>query len=193
MLDTKDLLKFIQFTHKFQQIKRLVYVNNENRNENDMEHSYQLALLSWYLISTQKLSYNIDLVIKYSLIHDIVETYAGDTYFESSQNLKDTKEERETKALNQIVNEFPEFSDLTDLIKMYESKTDDEARFVYALDKMIPVLNIYLDKGRSWKRDNVTFEMIRNKDRKIVLNEDVMKIWIEFMKLVEEEKTNLFY
>jgi putative hydrolase of HD superfamily len=191
-MKTTDLLKFIEFTHKFQQVKRRLFVNHEMRDENDVEHSFQLAFLGWYIISSQNLSYNVDLVIKYSMIHDLVEIYAGDTYFESGKNLQDTKEERERKALQQIQAEFPEFIEMTDLITNYEGRKDKESEFVYALDKMIPVLNIYLDKGRSWKRDKVTFEMIRNKDNKIKVNDDVMEIWLDFMKLVEEENESLF-
>lgn len=188
----KQLLQFVEFTHKFQQVKRRLFVNHEDRDENDVEHSFQLAFLGWYIISSQKLNYNIDLVIKYSMVHDLVEIYAGDTYFESDQTQKDTKEERELKALKQIASEFPDFPDMTNLITNYEERKDKESQFVYALDKMIPVLNIYLDKGRSWKRDQVTFEMIRNKDNKIKINDDVMSIWLEFMKSVEKEKEKLF-
>lgn len=191
-MKTNDLLKFIEFTHKFQQVKRRLFVNHESRDENDVEHSFQLAFLGWYIISSQKLSYNIDLVIKYSMVHDLVEIYAGDTYFESGKDLQDTKEERERKALKQIHTEFPEFSEMTDLITKYEERKDKESEFVYALDKMIPLLNIYLDKGRRWKRDKVTFEMIRNKAHKININNDVITIWLDFMRLVEKEKSDLF-
>lgn len=191
-LTTKQLLHFVQFTHKFQQVKRRIIVNHENRCENDSEHSYQLALLGWYIVSSQKLNYNIDLIIKYSLVHDLVEIYAGDTFFEAEASLQATKEEREQSALQKIEIEFPEISDITELIHKYESKSDPEAQFVYALDKMIPVLNIYLDNGRSWKNDKVSFEMIKNKDKKIVVNNDVMDLWLELMKLVEGDKDNLF-
>jgi len=191
-MNTKQLLKFIEFTHKFQQVKRILFVNGENRDENDTEHSFQLAFLGWYLVSSQKLNYDTDLIIKYSMVHDLVEIYAGDTYFESDQSLKDTKEEREKQALKQIESKFPYFPEMTNLIREYEERNNRESQFVYALDKMIPVLNIYLDKGRSWKRDKVTFEMIRNKDHKIKINDDVMEIWLDFMKLVEREKEGLF-
>lgn len=188
---TNELLKFIEFTHKFQQVRRKIYVNNENRDENDVEHSFQLAFLGWYIASSQKLDYNIDLIIKYSMVHDLVEIYAGDTYFGSEQSLKDTKKERELAALKQIESEFPEFPDMTSLIKKYEEHSDRESQFVYALDKMIPALNIYLDKGRSWKRDKVSLEMIRNKGNKIKVNNDVMRVWLDFVKLVENQKEDL--
>lgn len=189
---TQDLLKIVSFSHKLQQVKRRLFVNGENRNENDTEHSFQLALLAWYIVSSKALDYNIDLVIKYSLVHDLVEIYAGDTYFEADKSIQDTKQEREQKAIKQIEMEFPEFPELVSLIINYEEQNDKETKFVCALDKVVPVLNIYLDKGRSWKRDKVTLEMIQNKDEKIRVNADVMNLWQEFMKLVESEKDQLF-
>lgn len=191
-LSVAQLLKFVKFTHQYQQIERIIFVTNQNRNENDSEHSFQLALLSWYLIASQSLDYDLDQVIKYALIHDLVETYAGDSYFWRNNQEKDNKKEREAKSLAKINKILPEFFDLTSLISQYEKQGDREAEFVYALDKMIPVLNIYLDKGRSWHRDKVKFDMIRAKDEKIKINNDVLEIWLKFMKLVEKDRKSLF-
>ncbi len=190
---TEQLLNFISFTNKFQHIKRILFVTDEDRDENDAEHSFQLAFVAWYLIAAQKLKkYDINKVIKYAIVHDLVETYAGDTYFEADQKSKDTKHLRESKALQKITQDFAEFPEMIELINKYEERKDNESKFVYTLDKMLPVLNIYLDKGRSWKRDKVSFEMIRNKDKKIKENKDVMKTWMKFMELVEKDRKQLF-
>lgn len=191
-MDTEKLLQFIQFTHKFQQVKRIMFVTGESRNENDSEHSFQLALLAWYLNSSLKLNYDTDLIIKYSIVHDLVETYAGDIFFDRMDTTDNIKVKKEQEALERIEKEFPEFKELTELIHKYDERKDKESQFVYAVDKMIAVLNIYLDKGRSWKKYKVTFEMIRNKDLKIKNNKDVMKVWVNFMKLVEKDRKNLF-
>ena len=50
-----SLVNFIKFTHLFQEVKRVVLIPNENKWENDAEHSYQLALTAWYLIEKDKL------------------------------------------------------------------------------------------------------------------------------------------
>ncbi len=90
----EDLFNFTQFLLKFREIKRIVYVD-ESKQENDIEHSYMLAMLAWYIVSTKKLNLDVDKVIKYALAHDLVETYAGDTYF--YHNSKDAASEKQLK------------------------------------------------------------------------------------------------
>lgn len=193
MTSLNNLLKFTSFTHKFQQVKRIIFVTGEDRLENDSEHSFQLALLGWYIISSSKLDLNIDLVIKYSLVHDLVETYAGDTYFHTTDRKeRDSKVDREAEAAKRIQEEFPDFDDLHTLIQDYESKSNPEAKFVYALDKLIPVLNIYLDNGRSWHEHKVTLKMARTKDEKIAVSPEVTKLWKELVKLLEKDEDTLF-
>ena len=47
-----------------------------------------------------------------------------------------------------------------ELIEQYEAREDKESRFVYALDKIQPMLNIYTDGGRTWKEKGVTIDML---------------------------------
>lgn len=183
----QDILSFIQFTHKFQQVKRTIFVTGEDRNENDAEHSFQLALVAWYVIENEKLNLDKGKVIKYALAHDLVEIYAGDTYFYTSdQTLKDSQKAREKEASKTIKKDFPEFRELHKTIKNYESKADSEAKFVYALDKILPALNVFLDNGRSWQRDKVTYEMLRTKDAKIAVSTEAVSIWTEYVQLLEK-------
>lgn len=189
----QSLLDFTKFTHTFQKVIRTIYVTSENRNENDLEHSGQLALIGWYLIESEKLKLNKDKVIKYCLAHDLVETYAGDTFlYTKNKALKNSKVQREKDALVRIKKEFPEFKELMKIIEKFEEKKDSESRFVYALDKMLPVLNIYLDSGRSWKREKVNLEMIRTKDDKVAISPEINKVWEELVKILDSEKDKLF-
>ena len=189
----EKLLSFTKFTHSFQKIERRIFATGLKRNENDLEHSGQLALVAWYFIDSSKIKLNTGKVIKYALAHDLVETYAGDTYFYSKdKKLQESKKQREKDALERIKKEFPDFKEIEKIITKFEKKSDAEARFVYALDKIIPVLNIYLDEGRSWKRDSVSVEMIRTKDAIIKLSPELVPAWNEFTKLLEKERSNLF-
>ncbi len=145
-MDIQPVVTFIRFTQKFRSIARDVHVVHDDRMESDMEHSYQLALLCWYVISTQKLAYDLDLVIRYALVHDLVETYAGDTPgLTSSEELKASKKEREERSLERIAAEFTEFPEMTDLIRTYEQKEDKESRLVATFDKIMPMLNQLTD------------------------------------------------
>lgn len=192
-MEIDSLLNFIKFTHFFQQTKRSIYATGEDRLENDTEHSYQLALVGWYIISSKKLDLNIDLVIRYAIAHDLVEVYAGDTpNFGEGVEMKGDKALREQEALRKIASEFSEFSDLVSYIEQYEKKEDKESRFVYSLDKFLSSTNIYLDRGRSWFKNNVTLqEMIDNKRPRIV-DENIVKLWDNMVDLARKEEDILF-
>ncbi|HRN96665.1 MAG TPA: HD domain-containing protein [Candidatus Levybacteria bacterium] len=185
----KDLLEFVSFTHQYQQVKRAILATGENRDENDAEHSYQLAMVAWYVVKTRKLKLDIDKVIKYALTHDLVEVYANDTPFHTKdKTLLESKQQREHDALEQIATNFAEFGDMKELIKKYEEKIDEEAKFVYALDKILPVMNIYLDNGKTWKRDDISYKQIRTKDEKIKVSEEAEKLWKELLVLLDKNK-----
>ncbi len=146
MFDFQKIFAYIRFLDEFRKIKRVMYNTGEDRLENDTEHSYQLTMVAWYIMEVYKLNYNKDLVLQYCLVHDLVEVYAGDTYIYSQDKEHfELKSQREMDALLQIQKEFPEFPDLLRLMERYEHKSDKESLFVYALDKIIPVMNMYLD------------------------------------------------
>lgn len=187
------LLQFVTLTHSYQQIQRQILATGENRNENDAEHGYQLAMIAWYIVTSRTLDLDLNLVIKYALSHDLVEAYAGDTpFFTTDKTLRASKPEREQKALKKIQLNFPEFRELASYIDDYERKDNKEARFVYALDKIIPVMNIFLDNGKTWQRDKITYAMIRTKDEKVKVSPEAYEIWLELMKVLDNKK-NLFF
>ncbi|MDB5265050.1 MAG: metal dependent phosphohydrolase, putative hydrolase of superfamily [Parcubacteria group bacterium] len=178
----------------FQKIRRAYHANGEERNENDVEHSYKLAMLAWYVASAGNTKLNMDLILRYALAHDLVEVHAGDTYIYS----KDTehlasKIEREEAAAQKLKEDFPEFPELHKCIQAYERREDKESRFVYALDKVLPVLDIYLDNGRSWKRDMVTLQMlIENKTSKVALSPEVEPYFTELLEILRSKEGSLF-
>jgi len=187
-----SILKFIGLTHGIQQVRRTILVNGEERNENDVEHQYQLAMLAWYIIDTEHILLDRGLAMQYALVHDIVEVYAGDTYF-LNPDIED-KVRREAAAAEQLKSEFPEFTDLHILIDGYERRKDPESRFIYALDKLLPVLNIYLDQGRTWKSYGVTEDMLLgNKREKIAASPEVNIYFEELIVRLREEEPDLFF
>lgn len=194
MKDLQNILKFTKLINKFQQVKRHYHANGEDRMENDVEHSYELAMLAWYIISIKKLNFNIDLVIKYALVHDLVEVYAGDTYAHTTdKELKESKVEREESALEKLEMEFIEFPDIFDLIKKYNSKKDLESKFVYALDKIEPILDIYTNDGRTWKERKITIDMIVDiKKDKVKSDPEIEKLFYEILEILKREEQNLF-
>lgn len=151
----KDILQFTAFLQQFREVERIVYYPGSDRKENDAEHSFQLALVAWYIIDKKQLQLDVGKVLKYSLVHDLVEVYAGDTLpFDTKSIWVRTKHEREQEALQKIKQWFLDVS-LRQRIEAYEKRADEEARFVYALDKIIPEFNIMLDYGRARHMSNI--------------------------------------
>ena len=188
----KNLIDFVKFNHEFREVIRIARAPNADHYENDAEHSYQLAMVAWYLIETDKLKLNKELCLMYALAHDLVEVYAGDTYFLDNQKAG-SKHKREKEAVLKIKKRFPKFKLLVKIIKDYESKKDEESKFVYALDKIIPPIQIYLENGKLWREKAVLFDaLIENKNTKIALSKSVYKYWKELLKELTKNKHKLF-
>ncbi len=193
MKDFNKLTSFISILNRFRLVRRTLLVNGEDRDENDVEHSYFLAMIAWYLVDSKKFKLDISKVITYALIHDLVEVYAGDVYFYGqSRKDKENKKQREHKAMLRLAKELKEFPDLHRAIRQYENQKDKESRFIYALDKLQPVLNIYLDNGRSWKRDGITLEMvIEEKADKTHISPELVQYFRKALKCISSKGTKV--
>lgn len=188
------VLKFTEMLNAFRRVERVMYVNGTDRMENDSEHSYHLAMLAWYIIDSEKFDLDKDLIIRYALVHDLVEVYAGDTYaFTDDKEHLENKEQREHDALMRLQKEFPSFADMFSLVESYERREDRESRFVYALDKIQPIIHAYLDNGRMWNEKHLTLEIIFNhKKNKVALSPEVQLYFDELMVLLKEKEKELF-
>jgi len=194
-LTLKELLEFTKFIRKFQKIERSVMLNGLNRKENDAEHSYQVAMLSWFILNYSSLDYNLEKIIIYSLIHDLVEIYAGDVPTFNKKNIKISKEQKhlnELKSLEIINSEFPFIGKHIDT---YEKMEEKEAIFVKTVDKIITPLNLILDDGLFWKQKNITFsDFLKYKEPKINKDPDVYKLYLaEIEPFLEKNKKILFF
>ena len=188
----EQLIDFINFTHEFREVIRVARSPHGTRFENDTEHSYQLAMTAWFLIEQNKLKLNKEICFMYALAHDLVEIYAGDTYVLDEENII-SKHKREKEALKKIKNRFPNFKNLTRMIERYEKREDKESKFIYALDKLIPPIQIYLEEGKLFKEKKISLEdVIRIKKGKINLSKHIDKYWQELLIEIIKNKDNLF-
>lgn len=191
----EKLLGFAKMLNVLQAVERVIRVKDQDRWENDMEHSYHLAMLAWYIIDSQKLSLDREKVFCYALAHDLVEVYAGDTYlYSEDKGFLASKPERERLAAERLMTEFPEVPEMHVAIRGYVEKNDPESRFVYALDKIEPLVKLYLDGGRTWKEKGVTLEMAyESKKDKVALSPEIKAYFEEFMELLRKEEKKLFH
>jgi len=103
MENFKDLLQFFKLTDDFKKIDRDIPQSSGFNKENDSEHSYQLAMVSWYLATTEGKNLDIEKILKYALVHDLPEIYAGDTPLYTSDNdYLNNKKDRERNSIKKI-------------------------------------------------------------------------------------------
>jgi putative hydrolase of HD superfamily len=182
------------FLHKFHAIERVVYLpgypkgqaTKADRAETDTEHSYTLAMTAWFLAQYFP-ELDTDKCIKAALVHDLVEIYAGDTYVFADKTQLDTKVEREQAALQQIAQEWQDFPEMISIIKTYEQLATPEHRFVYALDKIMPPLVIFMSKGYTWQKHKITFEMHHDaKKNKIAKSPEILAYYNQLLDLMHQ-------
>jgi putative hydrolase of HD superfamily len=126
--------------------------------ENDAEHSFALAFVG--LALADSMSLDKAKVAQYAIYHDFVERYAGDTSAWDNEGLQ-TKSAREADALVKITEEFGATPSIAKTIHDYENQHDEEARFVYALDKLMALLMVVQDEGGFWKDANINFQAFK--------------------------------
>ncbi|MBX2866878.1 HD domain-containing protein [Candidatus Kaiserbacteria bacterium] len=189
-----SLLQFVELLQKYRSVERAILVKGTDRVENDTEHSYSLAMLAWYISSTYKLDLDLEKLFLYALAHDLVEVYAGDIQFQHiTDEVARQKHDAEQKAAERLKKEFPEFPELHTVIEQYEKREDQESKFIYALDKVEPALNIYIDRGRSWRKEGITLDVFKRlKLPKVAEDPTIESLLKELIVRLENEHDNLF-
>ncbi|MFZ2545099.1 MAG: HD domain-containing protein [Candidatus Saccharimonadales bacterium] len=184
--DIHRLIELQKLLLAFSHVERKVYRKHKDTYiyENDTEHSYNLAMTAWYLAKWFP-SLDRETVIKVGLAHDFVEIYAGDTYIYASKEELATKKEREQAALERLLQEWPDFDDIFAAINAYESKDSNEAKFVYALDKIMPIIAVYINDGHSWKEQDITVKMLHSvKNGKVSISPEVVPYYDALMEIL---------
>lgn len=183
----ESLSDIVALTHRFQQVRRLIYATGEDRFENDVEHSFQLAFIGWYLIEKEGLKLNKEKVLLYALCHDIVEVYAGDASFYRTNEEEQRKAALEREGLEKLAKDYADFPALAETIHTYEKRSDEESKFIYALDKLLPLINIKLDKGRSWHLLKLSVEQLYEaKNHKIAEDPCVHEYFVLVIELLRK-------
>jgi 5'-deoxynucleotidase YfbR-like HD superfamily hydrolase len=129
------------------------------RYENDVEHSWSVALLACSLAPEIDKTLDIGKIAQFAIVHDIVEIFAGDTSPWDDDGVRTSKEKREEEALQLVGKQFSAFPWIHQTIQDYESKNSNEAKYVWAVDKVIILLLRYLDKGKYYVDNGITKQL----------------------------------
>ncbi|MGJ1430596.1 HD domain-containing protein [Sphingobacterium spiritivorum] len=185
---SSELLKqidFIKEIDKLKYIQRKTKLFNSDRNENDAEHSWHLALMAMVLVEHANEKIDLLKVMKMVLIHDIVEIDAGDTFiYDMQKNHSNTEEER--LAANRIFGLLPEDQgkEFIAVWEEFEAGETAEAKFARAMDRLEPLLQNSSNNGGTWNEPGVNYTKVYAK--KSVIKEGAEKIWEYAETLINE-------
>ncbi|HIB36041.1 HD domain-containing protein [Mesonia sp.] len=169
-------LEFIKEIDKIKYIQRKTKLFKSNRNENDAEHSWHLAVMAMVLLEYSNEDIDILKVLKMLLIHDIVEIDAGDTFIYDTQ--KDhTNTNEELKAAKRIFGMLPDdqAKEFIDVWVEFEEGKTNEAKFARSMDRLEPLLQNVSNNGGTWKEFNVKYDAVYKKQQ--VIQEGSKELW----------------
>lgn len=156
-------ISFILEIDKLKNVLRRSSITDGSRKENDVEHSWHLAVMTMLLAEYAAEPIDVLRTVKMVLIHDIVEIDAGDTFIYSTA-AREAAHETEQAAADRLFGMLPddqalEFRALWD---EFEARLTPEARFARALDRLQPIMLNYANQGGPWREHNVTAEQVTN-------------------------------
>lgn len=138
------------------------------RYENDAEHSFSLGVAALCVAPLVDSGLDLGRIGTYALVHDLAEIYAGDTPVYSDPATRATKSNRERIARDKLYQNFG--NDFPWLLKYFEdyiALADEESKFVYALDKILPHVSViiadYHPARPTWRAYKASEKIAREK------------------------------
>ncbi len=141
MIDVEAVIAAGRLALDFGRVDRITYHPDGMTPESDTDHTVMLGLVACAIAQRHFPDLNVGLIAQYALVHDVPEVYAGDTptLQMPTADAKAEKQRREGQAQERITEEFADSLPwLPSRIAYYEARLDREARFVKALDKLLP-------------------------------------------------------
>ena len=159
----KKQLEFRLEIDKMKKILRQTILTDYSRQENDAEHSWHISVMAMVLAEYADESVDISRVIRMTLVHDLIEIYAGDTFAYDVAGNQD-KKARENVAADRLFAMLPadQGSEIRNLWEEFDRMESPDAIFAAALDRLQPLLHNFVTEGHTWKR-GVTSEQVRKR------------------------------
>lgn len=182
-------INFIKEIDKVKYIQRKTKLFNSDRNENDAEHSWHLAVMAIVLAEHSNEDIDVLKVVKMVFIHDIVEIDAGDTFiYDTQKDHCNTDEER--LAANRIFGLLPkeQAEELIAVWEEFEAGETKEAKFAKAMDRLEPLLQNTSNAGGTWNEFGVGYDKVYEKKK--VIDNGSNTIWHYAEKLINDSVEN---
>nr|MBQ4318655.1 HD domain-containing protein [Clostridia bacterium] len=154
-------LKFIIELDKMKAVYRQTILVDKSREETDAEHSWHIAVMAMLLREYASPEVDIDRVIRMTLVHDLIEIYAGDTFaYDDGGN--STKEERERQAADKLfaMIDADQAAEFRALWEEFDAMETPDSMFAAAVDRLQPLINNHMTNGHTWVKHGVKSESV---------------------------------
>jgi len=176
-------LRFIIEIDKIKAIVRKSKLFDGSRFENDAEHSWTICVMALLLREYANFPVNIEKVLSMLLVHDIVEIDAGDTFLYSDKRNEVYADEKRAaeRIFGLLGKDQKEY--FLGIWEEFEDRKTNEAKFAAVFDRLEPLIQNYIGEGYTWKKYNIQYETVLEKNRHI--REASEEIWRFVIKLLD--------
>jgi putative hydrolase of HD superfamily len=154
----------------FGRVDRITYHDDGTTPESDTDHTVMLGLVACAFAHVHLPELDRGRIAQYALVHDLVEVYAGDTQtLQITEAGQRAKRAREADALLRLGQQFAvSLPWVGTNIAEYELLRTPEARYVKALDKLLPKITHILNRGRVFDDLNMSEDEVQERyDRQL--------------------------
>jgi putative hydrolase of HD superfamily len=178
-------LDFILEIDKEKNILRQTHLSNGGRREDDAEHAWHLAVMTYLLSEYSNRKIDVAKTMLMTLIHDIVEIDAGDTYAYDAEAKKSEKA-REKAAADRLFGLLPDDQNekLRSIWEEFEAYETPEAKFAHVMDNFQPMLLNHSNHGGDWKEHGIRRSQTEKRNEKTP--EGSAAIWDYMKKILDE-------
>ena len=184
VMGIESLLPFLKEADRLKSVTRQTLVHSGERVENSAEHAWHLALAVLIFRKVAPENLDVNKAIKMALLHDIVEIDAGDVFVYDDPGSKEAKESLAIERLSSLL-PAETAAEVSGIWREFEMGESNEAKYVSALDRFLPLYSNYLNKGYSWKNHGITSDRVIAKNHPPI-EQGLAPLWEIAKKMIDE-------
>ena len=162
----QQLFSFFKEIEKLKYVERAIMLSGHERFENTAEHTWHMAMIVLVLRDLYPQA-DLERMLKMTLVHDLVEIYAGDTPLYDDVG-RINKKEREEEAARKLFSQLPLDleAEFHQLFAEFEDQMTEESRIVRGCDELQAVMQNILSQGKTWKDKRLDHSWLLSRSRK---------------------------
>ena len=182
-------LKFSAEIDRMTQVYRRTLLISGERQENDAEHSWHVAVMALLFKEYCIEEPNVERAIKMLVVHDLIEIYAGDTFAYDVKGNQD-KAEREALAADKLYSQLPEEqgAELRALWEEFDAMETVDAKYAACLDRLQPLLHNTLTEGHTWRDGGAVRPQVE--ERSAIIKEFMPEVYNWIKKNIDRSVAN---